>query len=496
MSELRIISICIGIALLLRWSISYHPYSGYGKPPMYGDYEAQRHWQEITINLPLDNWYKNSTNNDLQYWGLDYPPLTAYHSLIIGKIAGLIDNSYIELTKSRGIESDNHKNFMRLTVLFSDLIIYLPAVLLFFIDKLKYSSTNNSNDDNSIFNLSKFNSLLLTFLIYPGIIIIDYGHFQYNCVSLGLFILSVKFIANNCYSIGSLFFVFALNYKQMELYHALPIFFYILGICKKQKNLFNSLKILSSVGLTVLATFALIWSPFIYKWPSCIDVLIRLFPFGRGVFEDKVANIWCAINVVVKLKNLFDHMQLAKICLAATVITSLPSCLNIFLKPNKDNLILSLINVSLSFYLFSFQVHEKSILLVAIPVLLYFHNDPLACFWFLIVSVFSMLPLLIKDQLFIAYCSLMVFYFLSICTIWKNTLFNVKFISIICNFHASILTMIILTISSVTLKPPKKYPDLFPLLISVYSCIHFCLFFLYFNCKQLENNKYCQDNIC
>lgn len=30
---------------------------GYGKPPMYGDYEAQRHWMEITYNLPIENWY-------------------------------------------------------------------------------------------------------------------------------------------------------------------------------------------------------------------------------------------------------------------------------------------------------------------------------------------------------------------------------------------------------------------------------------------------------
>lgn len=29
---------------------------GAGKPPMYGDYEAQRHWQEITYNLPIRQW--------------------------------------------------------------------------------------------------------------------------------------------------------------------------------------------------------------------------------------------------------------------------------------------------------------------------------------------------------------------------------------------------------------------------------------------------------
>ncbi|KAJ6662576.1 hypothetical protein lerEdw1_011713 [Lerista edwardsae] len=55
---------------------------GAAKPPMYGDYEAQRHWQEVTYNLPVKQWYFNTSDNDLQYWGLDYPPLTAYHSLL------------------------------------------------------------------------------------------------------------------------------------------------------------------------------------------------------------------------------------------------------------------------------------------------------------------------------------------------------------------------------------------------------------------------------
>lgn len=49
---------------------------------MHGDFEAQRHWMEITTHLPLAKWY----TYDLQYWGLDYPPLTAYHSWLLGKM--------------------------------------------------------------------------------------------------------------------------------------------------------------------------------------------------------------------------------------------------------------------------------------------------------------------------------------------------------------------------------------------------------------------------
>lgn len=31
-------------------------YLGQGKAPMFGDFEAQRHWQEITVNLPAEQW--------------------------------------------------------------------------------------------------------------------------------------------------------------------------------------------------------------------------------------------------------------------------------------------------------------------------------------------------------------------------------------------------------------------------------------------------------
>ena len=41
------------LALLVRWGVSLWPHSGQHQPPMFGDYEAQRHWQEVTTNLQL-----------------------------------------------------------------------------------------------------------------------------------------------------------------------------------------------------------------------------------------------------------------------------------------------------------------------------------------------------------------------------------------------------------------------------------------------------------
>ncbi|OXU24402.1 hypothetical protein TSAR_012891 [Trichomalopsis sarcophagae] len=287
--ELLLTGLIVSLALLLRWCISYHPYSGAGKPPMFGDYEAQRHWQEITLNLPVSQWYSNSSDNDLQYWGLDYPPITAYHSLLLARVANLVDPDSVKLHQSRGYESNTHKYFMRLSVLVVDFLLFIPAVIYFAFailpildSKIKKQQDKNEKRDFSM--LKKRHFVLATVLFYPGLILIDYGHFQYNCVSLGLFIASVSALFQGAMATGSFFFVLALNYKQMELYHALPCFFYILGINTpgKRKPLLVCLRSLICVSLTVIVTFALIWAPFLTDRKVFMDTVLRLFPLTRA----------------------------------------------------------------------------------------------------------------------------------------------------------------------------------------------------------------------
>jgi len=512
------LALITSFAVLLRCCVTYHSHSGEGKPPMYGDYEAQRHWQEITLNLPLDKWYINTTDNDLQYWGLDYPPLTAYHSLLLGHVANRINPSFVKLQESRGLENAAHKHFMRLTVLIVDILIYLPAIVYLIINSRTWDSCQF--DESNIFKFSRRDVAVLTAVIYPGLILIDHGHFQYNCVSLGFFVAAVAAIMQDSFVISSVLFVLALNYKQMELYHALPFFFYILGhhVPSKTRSQFHCIRMLTYVSFAVLLTFYVIWMPFLKNKDLFFSTVLRLFPFARGVFEDKVANIWCTVNVVYKLRQIFTNAQLAKICLIMTICAVLPSCVNLYLLPTKNAFIFSLINSALAFFLFSFQVHEKSILLVAVPVLLCFHNDPLPCFWFLIISHFSMLPLFIKDNVYLAYLGTMIFYFCSVFWMWPdlfydgkiNSLLNKdkskskgrvkqlkknKFLSYLLNyskkswllitFFGSISGVLLLSIVSKFVQPPKRYPDLFPLLISIYSCGHFLIFFIYFNYIQL-----------
>lgn len=74
------------LSIVLKWTTGSDGYSGRNTPPRFGDYEAQRHWMEITTNLPLKEWYAETPDNSLEYWGLDYPPLQAYHAYLCGSM--------------------------------------------------------------------------------------------------------------------------------------------------------------------------------------------------------------------------------------------------------------------------------------------------------------------------------------------------------------------------------------------------------------------------
>uniref|UniRef100_A0A6J0URR6 Alpha-1,3-glucosyltransferase n=2 Tax=Pogona vitticeps TaxID=103695 RepID=A0A6J0URR6_9SAUR len=490
MEKWSLMTIVALLGLIVRWTVSLGSYSGAGKPPMFGDYEAQRHWQEITYNLPIKHWYFNTSDNNLQYWGLDYPPLTAYHSLLCAYVAKLIDPNWIALHTSRGYESQRHKLFMRTTVLVADLLVYIPAVILYCC-YLKDTSTK------------KKISSALCILLYPGLILIDYGHFQYNAVSLGLTLWGVLCLSYDLDILGSIAFCLALNYKQMELYHSLPFFCYLLGKCFRKGLMGKGLFLLIKLGFTVVVSFALCWLPFWTDVKQILQVLRRLFPVDRGLFEDKVANIWCTISVLFKIKTALSAETQFKLSFALTFLTVLPSCIKLTLQPSLKGFKYGLVSCALSFFLFSFQVHEKSILLVSIPVCLVINEIPFMSTWFLLVSTFSMLPLLLKDGLLLPY-TVTTLAFFTVCitsfSIFEKTSeddLQLKILSssirryiswfkafpdIMKNlFLVSITLMGILTLMSATLDPPQRLPDLFPLAVSAVSCLHFLFFLLYFN---------------
>lgn len=145
--------------------MSLDPPAGLAQPPLRGDFEAQRHWIALTSSslahlpflhapsspssaqsIPPSRWYYH----DLPYWGLDYPPLTAYHSLLLGLIARLdpATAQYVTLrpdsatASSRDVAAwDAHmaqlerdggmKNWMRASVVVGDALVWVSAVVVY-----------------------------------------------------------------------------------------------------------------------------------------------------------------------------------------------------------------------------------------------------------------------------------------------------------------------------------------------------------------------------
>ncbi len=133
---------------------------------------------------------------------------------------------------------------------------------------------------------------------------------------LGLTIAAVDCFLTDHLLWGSFFFVLSLGFKQMALYYAPAIFAYLLGLCVFPRI---DMKRLSLLGVVVIVTFAAMFAPIVvFGGPQQIMQSIhRIFPFARGLWEDKVANFWCAGNVFFKFKARFEPALLQRLRCAA-----------------------------------------------------------------------------------------------------------------------------------------------------------------------------------
>ncbi|KAF9082141.1 hypothetical protein BGX27_004622, partial [Mortierella sp. AM989] len=69
---------------------------------------------------------------------------------------------------------------------------------------------------------------------------------------------------------------------------------------------------LIKLGTTVILTLGLIFSPWMQSQEEILQVVHRIFPVFRGLYQDKVANVWCAVNVAIKLREMFTIQELVR----------------------------------------------------------------------------------------------------------------------------------------------------------------------------------------
>ncbi|KAI9819626.1 MAG: Glucosyltransferase-like protein [Pycnora praestabilis] len=431
-SEWIVLPLILMVVGLFRWTVGLWSYSGLNSPPMHGDFEAQRHWMEITSQLPISQWYFY----DLEWWGLDYPPLTAYHSWVLGKIGSFIEPKWFALDTSRGLDDPHLKIYMRATVVISEFLTYVPAAIIFL---RRFSRLRGVHPWDAYI-------ALVAVLMQPATILIDHAHFQYNTVMLGFVLASMSSMLAGRLLWGCIFFVAALSFKQMALYYAPAIFSFLLGMCIIPR--FNISRFISIAVITTLA-FAITFAPLLlgalydsyrgvttnpgkgsFDSPPLMTILPfktdekswyfppllqltqtihRIFPFARGLFEDKVANLWCALHIIHKLHR-YPTALLQRLSLVATLAAITPPSIILFVRPRKELLPLGLATTAWGFYLCSFQVHEKSVLLPLLPMTMLLGADggltpDIRAWvgWANMLGVWTMFPLLQRDQLRVPY---------------------------------------------------------------------------------------------
>ena len=462
------------LLLTARTLISLFGYSGESSPPMYGDFEAQRHWMEIAVNLPPTSWYVNGPDNDLLYWGLDYPPLSAHLAWLLGCTARIFGHAkLVALHASRGHESPETRAFMRHTVLACDALVFLTAAAA-------YSKAATSSSTRRI-------ALLLQISLVPALLLVDHGHFQYNCVSLGLTLWASHFCLTNRPLLCCAAFSLALNFKQMCLYLAPAFFCHLLAGCiRRHDTLFAKAVAVLRLGSVVIATFLVCWLPFLGSTADALAVIRRIFPVERHLYEDKVANIWCTLSLIpfLKLKQSLPIPTLVRLALGTTLLALLPPCAILLYKPSRSRFLLCGISCGLAFFLCSFQVHEKHILLPLLPASLLAHKQPTFFAWFATISAFSLYPLLKRDGLSLPYAIGQMGFLALLRT--PLLMGGTKEESVALPLPRlasyamglSLVGMLALHGLELLVTPPARYPDLHSVLFAAYSCGHFCAAYL------------------
>lgn len=411
---------------------------------------------------------------------------------------------------------------MRATVLVSEYLSFVPALI---------ALTRFLEQVQRVHSWERFIGVT-AIMMQPGLILIDHGHFQYNGVMLGLTLASLSsFYANRplwcCF-----FFVTSLGYKQMALYYAPAIFVCLLGVCCSPRL---NPGLLVRIALVTLLSFFLLFAPLllgglrsgvvphdpanagnglpifssfpllapylqdrsVWYYPATQQLLQsvhRIFPFARGIFEDKVANFWCVANNMVKLRQ-YPISLLQRASLAATFVTILPPCIILFLRPQTETLLYGLAATAWGFFLCSFQVHEKSVLLPLLPmtVLLAQRHGlaPSVRAWVGLANVlgaWTMYPLLKRDELKTPYfvVTLLWAYLLGLPPTSFSTYFKNRY-----NPNGSITSwervlhlsfyglMVAWHVLEASVPPPKGKPDLWVVLNAAIGAAGFGLCYLW-----------------
>ncbi|RYG43536.1 hypothetical protein EON68_00255 [archaeon] len=470
--------------------------------------------------------------------------------------------------------------FMRVSVIAFDALVLLPACFWYF---LRYQADAPRSDakptstapptarttpsapslSGDHYRWMRAGASAFIVACCPALLVIDHGHFQYNNVSLCAALVGMLAAAHDHGALAALAFTLALNYKQIALYYA-PAFFVVLlaaAVARGTASLrarccaarapaparsrmptpwLSTLTTVACLGAIVLGVTAALWAPFCVRQAAgqcghgVSVVLHRLFPFNRSIFEDKVSNIWCALDPLLRWRARIYagvpgvRSTVSAVCAATTLLLASPALRTLWRTARTPppaaraspaaslrttSLLLGFSNVSLAFFLAAYQVHEKGILFPLAPLLLCAAHVPAYAAWFNSMALFSMWPLLAKDGLLVPAAAVYTLYALlaAPAPLWRTRAFA-REAALLCAWWsrdgahsnprtahhtahrtahvlrvgccASLAAVAACAAASLLLTPPRTLPDLFPYASAVAAAASLCAALCLGTCLQ------------
>lgn len=358
------------------------------------DFDIHRTWLSITSLLPMKDWYSEK----ITQFPLTYPPFFAYFEWFLSRFItkSVAQDGCISLVPIN--------NYGMQTVIFQRASVIISEVVLFFALQwfINTSSTKKEKRKNFVISAS--------IVLSPGLFIIDHINFQYNGFLFGILILSLVNAKLGNHLQCGFWFTVLICFQQTFLFIAPAYIVYLLSsyclnpIRKRNNYLDYTIgDILAIVNwgnlmklvLTVTSVFIVAFAPFAY-YGVLPDLQLRLFPYSESITNDYWApNAWALYSftdrILIQLdKKLpllhrlfntttdYNHLQKTQFIilpqiehrhtLLLTFFYQIMSLVPLFFQPNFERFVGTISLCAYSSFLFGWNVHEKSIMLIIVPI--------------------------------------------------------------------------------------------------------------------------------
>ena len=330
------------------------------------DFEVHRNWMAITYSVPFSEWYKEARN----VWTLDYPPFFAYFEYLLAHIAALVDPGMVDVNNTN-YASWNTIAFQRLSVsVISDLVLAAGVWM-------------------ALPQTQRIRGLILT-LFSSTLFVVDHIHFQYNGMLLGMLLISIAFVERGRYMLGALTYMILVWSKHIFLFCAPVYFVYFLWAYVFRASGLGAqiYRFLSLFGV-VVAVSAVALIP-IVRTDQFGAMIVRLFPFGRGLVHDYWApNFWALYSGLDRFLGSLERLEtgsstpigphilmaLPNVSVSASVLLTVCGYFALFAlllspsrKPPPFGVWVGLGNAVA--ICFGWHVHEKAVLMIQVPLLM------------------------------------------------------------------------------------------------------------------------------